>query len=398
MRVRTIIILIVTIFAISLLCVNSIAAQFNIKIPKIKTEKPKTDRPPDTAAPSDTSAGQSAATKGGAYPKFEYTRATSSPKFLQSTIEVTVKTEHLNEFSKFIPKVRFDSYYDQSSRLRYVAEWTKANGSPWFTEQLEVLGDGRENGSFVTFRSPYSDETFQANATNVLGSFGVKVTDSKSGATIFQGKFKVGKLPMDPDGKKKDYNLFYVDDDWSLPIGYVGFDYDSWHSDQMLPTVFLWFKGNLDSKDLEARLFFGNQMIASTDDGGMVNSDYRRGEDCFLKRELCSYTLWKFNWTNFILESNDYGREKYPKALFTRDKPGNYTVKIFHKGVQVRELNFNIDQRGFFAPNPVADKVPMVFGGLVVPVKVMGGLDKPNPVTVKNDAFYGNALPGFPAQ
>lgn len=384
-------------FAVSLLGVNSAIAQFNIKIPKIKTEKPKTDQPPETATPSETSVGQTERGRGG-YPKFSYAPATSTAKFMRSTVEISVKTEHLNEFSKFIPKIRFDSYYDRSSRLRYAAEWTKGDGSPWFTEQLETLGEGNEENHIVTFRSPYSDETFQAHATNLIGSFGVKVVDTKSGATIFTGKFKVGKLPMDPDGKKKDYNLFYVDDDWSLGIGYVGFDFDNWHEDQLLPTVSLWFKGNLDSKDLEARLFYNNQQVADTDDGGMVNSGYRRGEDCFLRRELCEYTLWRFNWNNFILESNDYGREKYPKAIFTRDKPGEYTVKIFHKGVQVREAKFTIDSRGFFAPNPVADQVPMVYGGTVVPVKVMGGLDKPNPPAVRNDAFYGNPLPGFPAQ
>ena len=380
----------------SLCGATAASAQFTIKIPKLpKAEQPKTE--PPSSGNSSSSQTQSVSTQSQSrYPKFEYAEATNVAKFLRSTVEITVKTEHLNEFSKFIPKIRFDSYYDQSSRLRYNAEWTKADGSPWFTEQLDVRSDGREY--LTTFQSPYSDENFQANATNLIGAFGVKVTDTKSGATIFQGKFKVGKLAMDPDPKKKNYNLFYVDDDWSLPIGYVGFDFDNWHSDQLNPSIFLWFKGTIDTKDLEARLFFNNQMVASTDDGGYVNSGYRRGEDCFLKRELCSYTLWKFNWNSFILESNDYGRTKYPNAIFTRDKPGEYTAKIFHKGVQVRELKFTIDSRGFFAPNPFAEQVPMVYGGLVVPVKVTGTLDKLNPAAVKNDAFYGNPLPGFPVQ
>lgn len=375
-----------------LLCSGGAGAQFTIKIPKIKTEKPKVEEPRTSTGSVAENTGTPKASTAG-YPKFEYQPATNVPKFLRSTVEVTVKTEHLNYVSKFIPKIRFDSYYDGSSKLRYVAEWTKADGSPWFTEQLDTNYYSRD--STMNFKSPYSDETFQANATGAIGAFGVKVTDSKSGATIFQGKFKVGKLPMDTDPQKKNYNLFYVDDDWSLPVGAVGFDFDNWHNDQLNPSVFLWFKGSLDTKDFEARLFQNNQMVASTDDGGYINSGYRRGEDCFLKRELCSYTLWKFHWTNFILENNDYGRSKYPNAIFTRDKPGEYVVKIFHKGVQVRELKFAVDSRGFLAANPYAEQVPMAFGGLVVPVKVMGTLDKPNPAAVKNEMFYGNPLPNF---
>lgn len=368
-------------------------AQFTIKLPKIKTEKPKVEEPrSDSSSSPSSSTGTPAATSSG-YPKFDYAAATNVAKFMRNSVEVTVKTEHLNYVSKFIPKIRFDSYYDGSSKLRYVAEWTKADGSPWFTEQLDT--DYYSRNSSMIFKSPYSDETFQAHATGTIGSFGVKITDSKAGTTVFQGKFKVGKLPMDTDPARKNYNLFYVDNDWSLNVGAVGFDFDNWHLDQLNPSIFLWFKGTLDTKDFEARLFHNNQMVASTDDGGYVNSERSRGEECFLKPELCKYTLWKFHWTNFILENNDYGRSKYPKAIFTRDKPGEYVAKIFHKGVQVREVKFTIDSRGFFAPNPYAEQTPMIFGGLVVPAKVMGTVDKLNPAAVKNEMFYGNPLPNF---
>lgn len=387
----------IAIFAASLCGVNTATAQITIKIPKLpKTEKPKSEPPKsDNGSPSPSQPGQTQNKTG--YPKFDYNGATNVPKFLRNTIEITVKTESLNDVSKWIPKVRFDSYYDQSSKLRYAAEWFKADGSPWFTEQLDASNDGREY--LVDMQSPYSDPVFQANSIAALGTYSLKVTDTKTGAVIFQGKFKVGKLPLYPDDpKKKSAASFYVDNDWSLPIGYVGFDFDNWHSDQLNPSVFLWFKGTLDTKDFEARLFYNNQMVASTDDGGYINSQFRRGEDCFLNREICSYTLWKFNWNNFILESNDYGRGKYPSAIFTRDKPGEYTAKIFHKGVQVRELKFTIDSNGFITTNPYSDQVPMIYGGTAVPVKITGTLEKWNTGTNKNDAFYGNPLIGFTVQ
>ena len=372
---------------------SSSVAQFNVslpKVPKVNKETPKADQPSQPKASSDKSTGSSKSTSS--YPAFRSESPTNIPKFLGTSIEISVKTEHQNEFSKFIPIIRFDSFYDQSSTLRYVAEWSKGNGAAWFTESLDASGSRREY--MTSFKSPYDDDNFKSNATNIVGPYGVKVTDSKTGTVIFQGKFKVGKLPMS-DAKQPNYNLFYVDQDWSLPVGAVGFDFDNWHSDQLNPSIFLWFKGEIDAKNLEARLFNGGQMVASTDDGGYINNVWTRGEDCFLKREVCSYTLWKFYWTNFILESNNYGRGKYPGAIFTRDKPGEYTVKVFHKGIQVRELSFNIDSQGFFASNPWAKHLPMVYGGLVVPVKVMGTLDKWNPAGSKNEPLYGNLI-GFP--
>lgn len=374
-------------------------AQIKIGIPKVPkiNEQPRQDQSKqvETKEPAQNRPGPAGSTQtksAAGYPKFTYEEATSTPKLLGTTIEISVKTEHLNEVSRFIPRISFDSYFDKSTVLRYVAEWTKPNGGPWFTEQLDASNSYRE--AFTSLKSPYDDASFKQNATNVLGTYGVKVTDSKSGSVVFQGKFKVGKLPMS-DPPKPTYSLFYVDQDWSLSVGAVGLDFDNWHSDQLNPSVFLWFKGNLDSKSFEARLFHNGAMVASTDDGGYVNSQRSRGEDCFLQPDVCSYKLWKFYWTNFVIENNDYGRTKYPRATFTRDKPGDYTVKIFYKGVQVRELSFTIDSQGFLPANPWAQYMPMVYGGVITPVKILGTLDKRNPAGSLTEPLYGN-LANFP--
>ena len=85
-------------------------------------------------------------------------------------------------------------------------------------------------------------------------------------------------------------------------------------------------------------------------------------------------------------------RQQYPNALFTRDKPGEYTVKIFLCGTQVREAKFTIDQRGWIAPNAFSNQIFLTNYKIAVPVKVMGTLDKWNPVAGKADQFYGNPL------
>jgi len=380
--------LFVAVIAVLLSGFNMVSGQFPIKIPKIKEPKVQQPKPED-----DNSITGSVSRSG--FPKYDYAKATSSPKLIRDYLEIKVKTETLNNVSRWLPQVQFDNYYDGSSKLRYAAEWFKPDGSPLFNEQLDADNLGEEQ--MVTTKSNFADAVFQANATAATGTYGLKVTDNKTGTVVFQGKFKVDKVPLGPgDPKRKAEFDFYVDNDWSLPIGYVGFDYGAWHMSDLYPSVFMWFKGNLDAKDFEARLFYNGQMLTSTDDGGTVNkTEHVRGESCFMNRDVCEYTLWKFNWNNFIQETQDYERGKYPKATFTRDKPGEYTVKIFHKGVQVREAKFNIDANGFVAPNDLTDQVQMVYGGTAVPVKVMGTLEKWNPNAYKTDAFYGHPLTGL---
>ena len=191
-------------------------------------------------------------------------------------------------------------------------------------------------------------------------------------------------------------------------IGYAGFDCDdSWNDDQSL-TVYLWFKGDLKAEDFEARLFFNNQQVASTDDGGSIGdgstfAEKRNPDSCFQNTEVCRYTLWSFKWKKFRVESFDkeshpndqgYARSE-PNALYTKDKPGEYMVKIFYKGQQVRETKFIVQPNGWLAPNPFASQIPLDRLKMVIPVKIMGNLDKWNQTAWKTDAFYGNPLTGF---
>jgi len=63
----------------------------------------------------------------------------------------------------------------------------------------------------------------------------------------------------------------------------------------------------------------------------------------------------------------------------------------------VREAKFTIDQKGWIAPNEFSKQIFLTNYKVVVPVKVMGSLDKWNASTWKTDAFYGNPLSGFDA-
>jgi hypothetical protein len=387
---------------------QTISAQFPIKMPKLsKIEKPKTEEPStvdNSSTPNQPNQpNQNRAAKTGGYERLTRIEPTAKQVFLKDTLEIKIqKDDHYwkfptqNDYTSWVPQVSFDIFYDSSTKMRYAAEWFNPDGSSWFTESLDTGFESSDKTIKVS--SPYSGELLSTKAVTTTGAYGVKITNVKTSEVVFQGKFKVGKMSLSlGDARLKNKNLFYVDNDWSLPVGYVGFTYSgetSWDIDPK-PLVFMWFKGELEPKDLEAQLFYNNQQIASTDDGGFVNTTQTRGEACFLSRDVCYYKLWIFSWDKFIVENNDWIRTKYPNATFTRDKPGEYTVKVLYKGAEVRETKFTIDPKGWPAPNAFAGQIELTEYKAVIPVKVLGNLDKWNAASWKTDAFYGNPLAGF---
>lgn len=393
------------------------AAQIQIKIPKIpkseitvtgkpkttppRSEHPKTEEPKSDDRRSGVVTGQT--TAGGVAPVVEgttYTRPqpTNQPVFLKDTIEVQLKTKETywkvpnqNYYTSWVPRVKFQLFYNDSAKLRYTAEWFNPDGSPWFTESLNYF----HSSGIATMMSEYSDELMQTKAVVTTGTFGVKITNSKTNEVCLQGKFKVSKMLAYPgEAQYRNRAEFFVDNDWNLPIGYVGFSNDAGWTNPP-PVVFMWFKGRLEAKDFEARLFLKGEEVASTDDHGIVNVYQYRGEECLRFPDTCRLQQFGFYWQKFIVENSNWVRNRKPDSLFTRDKPGEYTVKVFHKGIQVRETKFTIEPDGRIGRNAFTAQMPLADHKIVVPVKVMGNLDKWSPATWKTDAFYGNPISGF---
>ncbi len=398
---------------IILFCASNVSAQFNIKIPKInkpKKEQPKTDEPTNDDGNSTTNDSKPTRNQPqksvGNVSYMPKPQPSNMPVLLKDGLNIKIstgnkywKTPNEANHSSWIPLVQFGLFYDESETIHYKIEWLKPDGSLWFSEPIEDR------------QTRYTSEVFDTQATDAAGVYGVRLVNAKTKEIAFQGKFTVKKTMIgEGDPRRKNQAMFYVDNDWSLPIGYAGFDRnDSWDFDPS-PTVYLWFKGDLNRDDFEARLFQNNQQITSTDDGGTINdgslfSEKRNPDSCFQNTEVCRYTLWSFKWKMFRVESfdreqhpnNDRYARSEPNAVYTKDKPGEYTVKIFYKGTQVRETKFTIQPNGWLTANAYAAQLPMDNLKIVVPVKIMGTLDKYNTAAWKTEAFYGNPLTGFAA-
>jgi hypothetical protein len=377
---------ILIIFVLIVSTAQFVTAQFNIKIPKIgkpKAEQPQPE-PPQTNSEQPTRQTD----------RLDDPEPNDTPRLLLETLEIKAKNEtnywktpNKNNVANWFPQVSFDVFYKRGSpALRFNAEWFNPDGSAWFSEPLEKVG------SDFTLRSPYESKQYYENSIITTGTYGLKITDTKTGKVHFQGKFKVNKMAVKEDIKQ----IFYVDNDWMLPFGYVGFEkgYTDYEVSTR-PMAFFWFKGNLESSKFEAELYFNNQKIQTTDKGGYVNKHAERGEHCYLAREVCAYGLYAFYWKDFLIDNAPAARQNNPNGYFTKDKPGEYVIKVYYNGEPVRETMFTIDQKGWIARNKFSEQIFLNNHRVIIPVKVIGNIEKWNATTWKSEAFYGNPLTGF---
>jgi hypothetical protein len=382
------------------------------KIDKPKVDKPKGEQPKaESTQATPTAIGENPSpakqTGGGKSASVKKTEASSTPVLLKDTLEIKTyrfqfwKQRDQGSHWSWVPQVSFHILHDGSSTQRYTAEWLKPDGSLWFSENLRPgSAVGRVQTVFIKSEVPTEEVEKLASITG--GAYGVKITNAKSGEVAFQGKFKVSKLaPQFDDPKYKNQFDFYVEEDWLLPVAYVGYDNDE-NFEAPHPSVWMWFKGDkLKPEDFEARLFYDNRQIASTDENCnncvKAHEQERGVESCPGREETCHWRLRRFYWKNFVTinEQYDFFKNRVPNTTATNDAPGEYTVKVFYKGQQVREAKFNVAANGAIAPNAFSDKIFLMNHKVLVPAKVTGTAEKWNPATWKTDMFYGNPLAGF---
>ncbi|MBA2703889.1 MAG: hypothetical protein H0U60_08560 [Blastocatellia bacterium] len=403
-----ILMLVMTVF----LAAPAASAQF-IKIPKIPKPKPQ-PTPTETTQPapaSDSEPGQpqpaprststgAAPRSGGPYAAKPEPPAT--PQFLPDTLEIQVehwdyywKIPNDNHNTSWAPRIRFDVFYGGSSKLRYKADYFMPDGSLWYSEALEYRG-GFDEKSGISLVQSESDSNRDKKAVVTGGVFGIKITNIRDNSTVFQGKFKVVRYkPTISDARYKNEVDYYVDYDWKLPIGFADLYFER---DYATPIIRMWFKGDIKGDNLEARLFHNGQQIATTDDGGSVNSGERYYADKRGNDESLFWNEFKFSWPNrveFIVTEDLRNFTAYKNTLFLNQMPGDYVVKVYYNGEQVRETRFSIGSNGTYADNGIARQNNLTTNKIILPVRVMGTLDKWNAVNAKAMGFYGNPVNGL---
>jgi hypothetical protein len=334
-------------------------------------------------------------------------QATDNPLFLKESLDISCDTTsrywkmgNQTIYSCWVPKVKFYAFHNGATRLRYAVEYFNPDGSLWYSEPMEQIGNPyTDRDSTVLIESERKSDKHQGKATIATGLYGIKITNTRNSEIVFQGRFKVGKFKTgDPGPAYKNQYNFFVDQDWNLPIGYLWLNYNFFAATPR-PCLSMWFKGGLNDSDLEARLYYNGEEIGSTDEGGFFGRQEERYSTSQENPTTHTWRRYEISWANFVALASAEAYIKREavaaKKRLMQEVPGEYTVKVFYKGAPVREAKFMVGADGMLVDNGIAKQNN--FGNLkiIIPIKIIGTLDKWNAATWKTDAFYGNPLAAF---
>jgi hypothetical protein len=413
-RNSAIILALLTVFAFGL---KPVRAQITINLPKIKIQKPDkiTVEKPDRDLTvirdnTNTTTGEVKAKTTNSKNIYPPQRPNNIPVLLKNTIYVQARTHDeywkmpgQKNYSSWVPQIRFSHFYNNEKALNYTVEYFNPDGSSWYSEKLVSGFYAADRTISYQSPSPYETGILNTKSTAATGIYSFKITDQDKNEVLYQGKFKVGKFSRANSPQEKNKADFYVEHDWLLPFGVIGFHHSLDEVGGMTPEVSVWLKGAIDRDELEGRIFYKGQQIASTkDDDGASGVNDQEDRSSGFAAAFAPNNIWKrwqFQWGNFRFDNNGtFNRDYYPKAHYPDKNPGDYTVKIYRKGAQIRELGFTVDADGRFVVPAYTNQIFLPYHRIVLPVKITDTTQKWDAAAWKTDAFYGNPLDGFSIQ
>jgi hypothetical protein len=200
--------------------------------------------------------------------------------------------------------------------------------------------------------------------------------------TLFSGKAKVEKK-VNPKPSPPE---FWVNDDWTIPIGYVFFDKDNSHGDDVFLNVAFWIRGN--PPEVEAHLFYKGKDLAKYTAAGNSGPDWKPDKP-----------LWGLVDCAFLgvypKKPEDDGA--YDPKFDVSANPGEYEVKVLLAGHLARSIKFKVGPDGKLDKSLAAAN-KLGSDKAIVPVQVIGNRESAwDRSAWKTGAFYGNPLTGFAA-
>ncbi|HEY3102739.1 MAG TPA: hypothetical protein VGJ69_04060 [Pyrinomonadaceae bacterium] len=248
-------------------------------------------------------------------------------------------------------------------------------------------------------------------STTYIGpvNFAIKMRNELAGSdvTLFTGKIKVAKIHSNEVGPHAvNRFIYYVDHDWTLPIGYVyltpddvygwkkpGFNVTFWLRGEDTNTdPHLFYQGKDVSRmmwqgELVGKPGCGNAGESETETGTM--SDVDDDKKIVWSKVTCSFPTVK-GWDRTGEEPGMFG-EMHSLAK----NPGEYEFKLLWKNHLARSIKFTVRPDGKF-DNGTAASNKLGSDRVIVPVTIIGDADGMwDKNAWKTDAFFGNPLTGF---
>lgn len=334
----------------------------------------------------------------------------SGPTVLKPSVNIMV-TRYLRYFAS--PTAKEPIYNTWSWRPRFnftlagpipggsqiSVTFYKPDGSTWLTMPCPVNEIGA--GQTVNVASP-NDSTQEAerHTTTATGNYTFKVLLknplTNENKTLYNGKFTINKFHVGPDlpANKGQWD-FYVEHDWLLPIGYLGWNPSP---DEEAPTLIslMWFRGDIKQEQIAAYMYYKGKQISSTG-----NSEQGSGYPQYTLTppstpEDPRWVGYVFRFSRIALHNKMVSANRYPNHFFLDKNPGEYEIKVLVKGQLARTTSFTVGEDGKIVDNGIAAANGIAPLPMILPLRVIPGGDvKAAPTSYKTDAFYGNPLSKF---
>jgi hypothetical protein len=242
-------------------------------------------------------------------------------------------------------------------------------------------------------------------------TFTIKMRNELHGTdvTLFTGKTKVTKARSNEHGPKAVNKwVYFVDHDWTLPIGYVFLEGQSAGWDFPEVRFAFWIRGPLNDP-IQPHLFFEGKEVGRQflDDGTEVGRPSCTSEEevrptHYVEESLPQKAIWtRVGCTYYNVrgwdrrENKSSGAFKPPHVL--SENPGNYELKTLWKGKLARSIKFTVGPDGKF-DNGIATENKLGSDRVIAPVTILGDQDGAwDKLAWKAGAFYGNPLTNFTA-
>jgi hypothetical protein len=338
-----------------------------------------------------------------------------APTIVKDSILVTAFT--LNSYQKsfdvwsWVPQIQFRVNGPVSSGSQLWVEFNQPTG-PWV--KFDCKTDEVKKGHWVKTEGGARDVPDDKGST-YTGSvdFVIHMRNELAGTDIvlFTGKFNVAKAHSNEGGSQvAQHFVYYVDQDWNLPIGYVYLTRDD-VSGMKLPTLNVAFWARGDASDFQPHIFYqGNEVGKIFFESNEIGKASFKPDISLEPTHYVDDSLpQKATWTRIVCTfPNIKAWDKTgdpPSALpgqkgsrhLLIDNPGDYEVKVLWKDKLARSIKFTVLSDGKF-DETITTANKMGDTRAIVPVQIIGDQDGQwNHDAWKTDAFYGNPLTGFTA-
>ncbi len=239
-------------------------------------------------------------------------------------------------------------------------------------------------------------------------NFAIKMRNELSGtdATLFTGKAKVEKVLSNLAGPKAANKfVYFVNQDWNLPIGYVFLTPDEVHGwRKTMLNVAFWMRGAYQGsfqphlfhqgKEIGKVVFEGRQVGQPLCDPEVDNSTTHYVADTVPQKAKWIRVKCRFFSVQGWDQTGD-GPGLFGPLHQLNANPGEYEFKVLWNNKLARSIKFTVGSDGKF-DNGIASANKLGSNRVIVPVQIIGDQDGAWDRTAwKTEAFYGNPLSGF---